>query len=308
MQRDPAGTPARTPPTRSPVRGARSGWCEALGSHEGASGSSIERLWLEEESLGGYRRFWEQAAVVDAVHAIADQETATSFEVSGTTDADALWEVLPDGEAVVLELGCGIGRVMQHLPNVHFHQGNGYDLEPFADASFDLVDSGFAFQHMPKTVAYSYFLGTRRVLRPCGLFSFQLPNLLRETHFAQFSDFAQPWFVEHPYPMCFWTPVEVVWLLSWAGRWVEALDEQMVVLARKTQAPGAVAEQFQASIDSELAGLTSSGRIAELEQQVMELERQLDRFRRHPIIHLALGARRAIRRPRRPADRQTPAT
>jgi SAM-dependent methyltransferase len=221
---------------------------------KGLSGSALERLWLEEESLGGYRKFWEQAAVVDAVHAIADQETATSFEVSGTTDADALWEVLP--------------------------------LEPFADASFDLVYSGFVFQHMPKTVAYNYFLETRRVLRPGGLFSFQLPSLLRETHFAQFDHFAQPWFVQHPYPMCFWTPVEVVWLLSRAGLWVEALDEQMVVLA----------------------GLTSSGRIAELERQVMELERQLDRFRRHPIIRLALATRHAIRRPRRPADRQTPAT
>jgi ubiquinone/menaquinone biosynthesis C-methylase UbiE len=338
MQRDLTGTrnvglrPA-DPPTGPLGKGADG--VKLSDPTKGLSGGALERLWLEEESLGGYRKFWEQAAVVDAVHAIADQETATSFEVSGTTDADALWEVLPDSEAVVLEIGCGIGRVMQHLagryrevrgidisaemvtqgrrrlghlPNLHFHHGNGYDLEPFADVSFDLVYSGFAFQHMPKTVAYNYFLETRRVLRPGGLFSFQLPNLLRETHFAQFNHFAQPWFVQHPYPMCFWTPVEVVWLLSRAGLWVEALDEQMVVLARKTQAPGAVAEQFQASIDSELAGLTSSGRIAELDRQVMELERQLDRFRRHPIIRLALAARRAIRRPRRPADRQTPAT
>jgi ubiquinone/menaquinone biosynthesis C-methylase UbiE len=44
-------------------------------------------------------------------------------------------------------------RRLAHLPNVHFHRGNGYDLEPFADEPFDLVHSGFAFQYMPKTIA-----------------------------------------------------------------------------------------------------------------------------------------------------------
>jgi hypothetical protein len=54
--------------------------------------------------------------------------------------------------------------------------------------------------------------------------------------------------------------------------------------------------EFQRSIESELAGLKSSGRITELERQVVELERQLDRYRSHPMVRLALAARRAIRR------------
>jgi len=290
---------------------------------KGLSGDPLEQLSLEEESLSGYRKFWEQAATVDAVHAIADRDTPESFEVSGTTDATGLWGVLPNSDAVVLEIGCGMGRVMQHLagryrevhgidisaemvkrgqqrlahlPNVHFHQGNGYDLEPFADESFDLVHSAFAFQHMPKTVAYNYFLETRRVLRPGGLFAFQVPNLLRGAHFVEFNHFAQPWFVEHPYPMYFWTPVEVVWLLTRARLWAEAVDEEMVVLARKDDSPGAVAEELQRGMESELGGLKSAGRVAELERQTVELERQLDRFRRQPMIRLALAARRAVRR------------
>jgi SAM-dependent methyltransferase len=290
---------------------------------KGLSGDPLEQLSLEEESLSGYRKFWEQAATVDAVHAIADRDTPESFEVSGTTDATGLWGVLPNSDAVVLEIGCGMGRVMQHLagryrevhgidisaemvkrgqqrlahlPNVHFHQGNGYDLEPFADESFDLVHSAFAFQHMPKTVAYNYFLETRRVLRPGGLFAFQVPNLLRGAHFVEFNHFAQPWFVEHPYPMYFWTPVEVVWLLTRARLWAEAVDEEMVVLARKDESPGAVAEELQRGMESELGGLKSAGRVAELERQTVELERQLDRFRRQPMIRLALAARRAVRR------------
>jgi lipase chaperone LimK len=57
-----------------------------------------------------------------------------------------------------------------------------------------------------------------------------------------------------------------------------------------------VAEELQRSMGSDLGGLNSAGRVAELERQTAELERQLDRFRRHPMIRLALAARRAVRR------------
>jgi SAM-dependent methyltransferase len=300
---------------------------------QGLSGSALEQLALPEESLHGYRRFWEEAAATDSLHAIADQDTPESFEVSGRADANRAWEVLPDADAVVLEIGCGTGRVLQHLagryrevhgvdiagemvkqgerrlaavPNVHFHQGNGYDLEAFADESVDLVYSALVFQHMPKTVAYNYFQETRRVLRPGGRFLFQVPNLLDGPQFEQFNHFAQPWFVEHPYPMYFWTPAEVVQLLTRAGLPIERLGEEMVVLARKTELPGPLAQQLQRSMESELGGMTSSGRIAELEGQVhgfelqvAELTRQVDRFRSQPLIRMALAARRALRRGRR---------
>jgi len=77
------------------------------------------------------------------------------------------------------------------------------------------------------------------------------------------------------------------------------------VLARKTELPGPVAQQLQRSMESELAGMTSSGRIADLEgqvaaleQRVAELARQVDRFRSQPLIRAALAARRALRRSR----------
>jgi SAM-dependent methyltransferase len=307
---------------------------------KGLSGTPLEQLSLQEESLHGYRRFWEEAAATDSLHAIADQDTPETFEVSGRSDANRAWEVLPDSDAVVLEIGCGTGRVLQHLagryrevhgidiagemvkqgehrlggvPNIHFHQGNGYDLEAFADESVDLVYSALVFQHMPKTVAYNYFRETRRVLRPGGLFLFQVPNLLDGPQFEQFNHFAQPWFVEHPYPMYFWTPAEVVQLLIRAGLPIEHLSQDMVVLARKTEVPGPLAQQLQRSMESELGGMMSSGRIAELEErvsafeqrvpelelQVAELTRQVDRFRSQPLIRVALAARRTLRRGRR---------
>ena len=293
---------------------------------QGLSGAVLEQLGLEDESLGGYRRFWDEAASADPIDAIARGDTPESFEVSGRPMADVVWEALPRSDAVVLEIGCGTGRIMQHLAasyrevhgidisskmveqgthrlaqleNVHFHHGNGYDLEPFADESFDLVYSALVFQHMPKTIAYNYLLEARRVLRPGGLLSFQVPNLVDDAQFLQFNHFVQPWFVEHPYPMYFWTPVEVAQLLTKAELWIEALDETMQVLARKSDRPGPLALELQHSMRSELAGLTSSRRIAELEQQLGELQRQLHRYRSHPLIRVALATRRALRRDRR---------
>jgi ubiquinone/menaquinone biosynthesis C-methylase UbiE len=307
---------------------------------EGLSGTALEQLGLEDESLGGYRRFWDEAASVDPIHAIADQDTPESFEVSGRREADIVWKALPRSDAVVLEIGCGLGRIMQHLAgsyrevhgidisskmveqgarrlahleNLHFHHGNGYDLEPFANESFDLVYSALVFQHMPKTIAYNYLLEAKRVLRPGGLLSFQVPNLVEDAQFLQFNHFVQPWFVQHPYPMYFWTPVEVVQLLTKAELWIEALDEKMQVLARKSEEAGPLALELQHSMGSELAGLTSSGRIAELERQLAErdqqlaqrtqrladVEWQLQRFRSHPVIRVALATRRALRRDRR---------
>ena len=285
---------------------------------EGLSEESVEQLSLEDQSLGGHRGFWERSASLDAVHAISDQDDAASFEVSGKVDAADLFAVLPDSDAAVLEIGCGTGRVLQHLSeryrevhgidiasemvkqgerrlahlhNVHFHLGNGYDLEPFADESIDLVHSAFAFQHMPRTTAYNYFLETWRVLRPGGLFRFQVPNLLNQAHFAQFNHFAQPWFVEHPYPMYFWTPAEVVWLLIRAGFRVEQLDDEIVALARKAGTAGVPAEVRD--------------RILELERQALDgrapgagPRRGLGRDRRNPIARLAGVARRAIGRGR----------
>jgi ubiquinone/menaquinone biosynthesis C-methylase UbiE len=306
---------------------------------KGLSGALLEQVALEDESLGGYRRFWDEAASVDPIHAIADSDTPESFEVSGQREAATAWKALPRSDAVVLEIGCGIGRIMQHLagsyrevhgidisskmveqgarrlahlPNAHFHHGNGYDLEPFADESFDLVYSALVFQHMPKTIAYNYLLETKRVLRPGGLLSFQVPNLLDDAQFLQFNHFVQPWFVEHPYPMYFWTPAEVVQLLTKAELWIEAIDEKMVVLARKSEKAGPLAIELQHSMGSELAGLTSSGRIAELERELgdrdqrlahrdlelADIKWQLNRFRGNPVIRVALATRRALRRGR----------
>lgn len=96
---------------------------------------------------------------------------------------------------VVLEIGCGIGRVGQALApcckqwigcdvspnmlrhaqqrlaaftNVRFVQLSGYDLQPIADASIDLVYCTVVFMHLDEWDRYNYILEACRVLKPGG--------------------------------------------------------------------------------------------------------------------------------------------
>lgn len=287
---------------------------------KGLLGTDLERVTLEGETLEAYRDFWERSAKVDSIRAISDHDDEQSFEVSGRRDADQLAALLPAGGSV-LEIGCGTGRVMQHvaaicerlhgidisqamveqgrrrlahLSNVTFHVGNGYDLEPFADGSFDLVYSLFAFQHMPKTTAYNYLVESARVLRPEGLLRFQVPNILLDDHFLAFHHFTQPWFVEHPYPMNYYTPSEVMSLLGRAGFRLEDLDEQMIVVARKT--PDVTADE---AVRARVASFEHGWLVrawSEHNQRLEETTAELEAMRRRKAVRIANLLRHPIGR------------
>jgi ubiquinone/menaquinone biosynthesis C-methylase UbiE len=289
----------------------------------GLLGTDLEGVTLEGEQLGAHRDFWERSAKVDAIRAISDQDDEQSFEVSGRIDADDLAALLSPGGAV-LEIGCGTGRVMQHLapacgrlhgidiaeamvargrerlahlPNVSFEVGNGYDLAPFGNESFDLVYSLYAFQHMPKTTAYNYLVESARVLRPEGLLRFQVPNILRDDHFLAFHHFTQPWFVEHPYPMHYYTPSEIMSLLGHAGFRLEDLDDQMIVLARKTPDVTASWEIRERVASFEDPGLIE--RAQRFEREAAELGAELEAMRRRKAVRIANAVRHPIERLRR---------
>jgi ubiquinone/menaquinone biosynthesis C-methylase UbiE len=293
----------------------------------GLSGSDLERVTLQGAPLHAYRDFWERSAEVDSIHAISDQDDEQSFEVSGREDAEVLAALLPAGGSA-LEIGCGTGRIMQHLArsckrlhgvdisramveqgrrrlgyltNVSFEVGNGYDLAPFADESLDLVYSLFAFQHMPKTTAYNYFVESARVLRPGGVLRFQVPNLLRDDHFLAFHHFTQPWFVEHPYPMNYYTPSEVSFMLGHAGFRLEDIDDFMIVVARKAAdvtAEQPIRERLAAFEHPSLAAKLSE-RDRRLEAATAELEAvtaELEAMRRRKAIRIANALRRPFPR------------
>jgi SAM-dependent methyltransferase len=281
----------------------------------GLKRTALEAVALEGETLDAHRDFWDRSAAVDSVGAIVTDSDEQDYRATGRAEAEALRRFLgPD--ASVLDLGCGTGRVMEHLapwcrevhgidiskrmadegrkrlghlPNVSFHHGNGYDLAGFGDGSFDLVYSIVALQHMPRTVAYNYLLESNRVLRQGGVLWFYVPNLLRGDGFAAFHHFSQPWFVSHPYPMNFYTPQEVARLVVAAGFWLEHLNDEMRVEAHKTGGAG-ISAQARRLVEPHGADRRR------LERRVAELERALERARPRPLRRLASAVRRRLRR------------
>lgn len=111
----------------------------------------------------------------------------------------------PESSLRLLEIGCGIGRLMGHLiddcgeihgvdisdemvalgrrrlahrSGAHLHHAAHSDLRDFADASFDLVYSFAVLQHLPHVdLVWRYLDDAARVLRPGGILAFQVNTL-----------------------------------------------------------------------------------------------------------------------------------
>ena len=149
------------------------------------------------------KEFWEDMAagsVEKAVNAICDGYDPAQFARSGGVHFDESELGAPH---VVLDLACGMGRTCRRVAgrvkeyhgvdfipgmiskareynrgvqNATFHINDGRTLGGFADATFDMVYSELAFQHMPRDVQLSYAAEAERVLKGGGLFFAQLPR------------------------------------------------------------------------------------------------------------------------------------
>jgi SAM-dependent methyltransferase len=155
-------------------------------------------------------RFWDARAREDAWHFVDNRmpyrrPDVERFWAGGEADLDALLAaagVAVARDDVVLDLGCGLGRLTRplaararavqaidvsgemlararelnaDLDNVTWLHGSGRDLAPVADASVDAVVSHVVFQHIPDPrVTLGYVREMGRVLRPGGWAAFQV--------------------------------------------------------------------------------------------------------------------------------------
>ncbi len=216
----------------------------------------LEGVRLAGESADSYQEFWDRSARTDALNAVA--LGVEDFWKSGRAELEMLQKYLAP-EATVLEIGCGVGRIMVHvaphckelhgvdissemlkqaaselsgLPNVHLHHSNGYDL-PCRDGTFDFAYSCRVFQHMPKNVALYALREVHRVLKPGGRFALQVPNILLEEHLLAMNHFAQPQYFRKPYPMYFYTPPELERLVRYAGFEVDIVHNWLLAILTK---------------------------------------------------------------------------
>jgi ubiquinone/menaquinone biosynthesis C-methylase UbiE len=159
------------------------------------------------------RREWDDRAKENARHYVATAQADWSDEEYFESGRQNVYhEILTDMGNVcrgqdpktmtVLEIGCGSGRITRALadvfgqvyavdisgemvrqakdalldkPNAHVFQNSGADLRVLGDLQVDFAFSYIVFQHIPsRDVIRSYVREVYRLLRPGGLFKFQV--------------------------------------------------------------------------------------------------------------------------------------
>lgn len=161
--------------------------------------------WLIGPLASSYGRIWDIAAISsDSARWWMDgMASDEEFDASGRRDAELLRRFLGDG-ARVLDLGCGIGRVMTHLaphcaevvgvdvsnrmlararrrlrgvPNARLLRVGGRDLRKLPDGYFDFAFAFQVFHHLEREDTLRYLAELQRVLKPGGRVYLQFLNL-----------------------------------------------------------------------------------------------------------------------------------
>src|ERR1044071_1680803 len=166
-----------------------------------------------DKQLQKMQRDWDERELENARYYVnTERQDWTDDDFFRSGERTVAEEILTDminicqgknpAEMRVLEIGCGAGRVTRALsglfgevygvdisgemvrqatvalagrPGAHVRQNNGKDLSVLDDLVFDFAFSSIVFQHIPsRDIIENYVREVNRVLRPGGLFKFQV--------------------------------------------------------------------------------------------------------------------------------------
>jgi len=165
---------------------------------------------VDDADLSVYKDSWEAATIDEARRKVLfrlksrifKRRFVNDFEESGKREAEVVSKLV-DRDAIVLDLGCGVGRIAKHLApfvrelhgvdvsenmvryakencrelgNVYIKVNNGKDLNLYSDGTFDFVYSFLVFQHLEKEDALTYITEVYRVLKNGGRTLLQFPD------------------------------------------------------------------------------------------------------------------------------------
>jgi ubiquinone/menaquinone biosynthesis C-methylase UbiE len=175
---------------------------------------------MDNAYLEAQRRFWNVSDLETAKFDRVDTRTRLEEEYERLADEDFAFVFAPVTVTpawTVLEIGCGVGRLLSRLvqrtpparaigvdisenmigyashalrgfPNVKLAVNSGADLAMVEDASVDFAYAAHVFIHIHSvSVVSAYFAEMRRVLRPGGVFRFNIRRMDLSSMFSNSS-------------------------------------------------------------------------------------------------------------------------
>lgn len=228
-----------------------------------SSGNGVEAQ--PEETDSRYGALWQPQDLAAAMSSIFSDD-AEYFEFSGRQAADLITTLIPSPDAVVVDLGCGIGRVAKHVapkcgllwavdvspkmlelaaawlegvPNVRLSLCRDDAVPDVADETADLVFALFVLQHVEREDAFLLMREVHRMLRPGGCAFLSFPNLQSDVYLHSFVAYAERGeSVANPARARMYVRDEVTRLATAAGLVVVEVDEsdEINVLAMRRYA------------------------------------------------------------------------
>ena len=222
-----------------------------------------QRLTEDHPAEPGYGGLWQPRDEEHARSLIFNDPDPENFERSGRADSERLAPLISPGDTV-LDLGCGIGRVVRYVaplcsaiwavdasetmlayarrrlaetPNVRFALCTGTSIPDVADGSVDVVYSLITLQHLEREDAFTLLRELRRVLRPDGVAYITFPNILSDEYLECFVTYVDRGEVANPARARLYTPQEVERILPAAGFRVREIQAGVEIVAVCESAP-----------------------------------------------------------------------